>query len=159
MKSISNTIKALCFDSYAVKTAMLNHYYIEKCSEENNIGLCVIKVYEYLKKCSSDRFLPTMFLPGKNVWSHSMVGTEKKKAQYYDAQTVLASVIINILDHISQKSEQDYTYEACIKNFEKLKFYLEKLFNGKIKIYDVERKMQSFLRRQTEQPEQKCCLL
>lgn len=67
LKYVGHLVSALCFDSFVLKNAILHHCFRLKCSEYLSLGSCTIQVYEYLRKCSEDRFLPYIFRPDKNI--------------------------------------------------------------------------------------------
>lgn len=60
LKYIGHLVSALCFDSYAMKNAILHHCFNENCLEIASMGSCVIQVYKYLKKCSDACCLPSV---------------------------------------------------------------------------------------------------
>ncbi|XP_071121175.1 cyclic GMP-AMP synthase-like receptor 1 [Mytilus edulis] len=159
LKVISKTLSALCFDSYAIKTSILHHCYIEGCIESGYIHSCILNVLEYLKETSRNKFLPNIFLPSKNVWEHSMVGTDAEISRFYKAQAGLADLVIEILMHISEINIHEYSLQSCLNLFEKLERYLGKLSNGDLVFMQVEKKMKTFLRKRKGGRHNRCSVL
>ncbi|XP_052067026.1 uncharacterized protein LOC127706433 [Mytilus californianus] len=159
LKVIGKTLSALCFDSYAIKTSILHHCYFEGCTENECIHSCILKVLEYLKETSGNKFLPNICLPSKNVWEHSMVGTDAEIARFYKAQAGLADLVIGILMHISEINIQEYSLQSCLNIFEKLKKYLGKLTDGDIVFAQVEKKMRTFLKKRKGTGHNRCSVL
>ncbi|CAC5381317.1 unnamed protein product [Mytilus coruscus] len=98
-------------------------------------------------------------LHNKNVWEHSMVGTDAEIDRFYKAQAGLADLVIGILLHISEINIQEYSLQSCLNIFEKLKKYLGKLTDGDIVFTQVEKKMRTFLRKRKGSGHNRCSAL
>lgn len=159
LKVISKTMSVLCFDSYAMKTSILHHCYFEDCTENGCIHSCILKVLEYLKETSGKKFLPNIFIPSKNVWEHSMVGTDADIDRFYKAQAGLANLVIEIFLHISEINIQEYSFQSCFNIFEELEKYLKKLSDGDIVFTQVETMMRAFLLKGKSSDNNRCSKL
>ena len=72
---------ATVFHSYALKTLVLNHHYLEKCEENQSVSKCFMSLLKQIQGIIEDspvsllkydmrKHLPNMFLNKVSVWNH-----------------------------------------------------------------------------------------